>query len=122
MKSIHNLESNIEIDKGSILLTSANGGLGTAIAKQMTSRLDVSGYYGIYRVTNETAPALRPVLKSHHTHAHQIVSIDLTDFDSIRQSAKKINERVACGIIPPIRALILNAAHHNFNGQTFGAD
>lgn len=108
-------------EKGSILVTGANGGLGTAIAKQIVSRPDISGYYGLYLVRNEKAPALRPIM-GHHAHAHDIFSIDLTDFDSVRQAAQKINERVAHGDIPPIRALVLNAAYQNFSGQTFGAN
>lgn len=41
--------------KGTILVTGANGGLGSAIAEQIASKLELSAYHGIYTVRDASA-------------------------------------------------------------------
>lgn len=48
--------------------------------------------------------------------------MDLTRLDSVRETAATINERVKSGAIPPIRALVLNAAYLEFEQQTWTDD
>ncbi|KFA68495.1 hypothetical protein S40285_05403 [Stachybotrys chlorohalonatus IBT 40285] len=107
--------------KGTILVTGANGGLGSAIARHIASKPEFSSYHGIYTVRDATsAPALTAALEG-ATHPHDIVSLELTNLDSVRRVADTINGRVSAGEIPPIRALILNAGSQDFGKQTWTA-
>ena len=53
---------------------------------------------------------------------HEILSPDISTLASVSAGAKAINDRVASGALPPIRALILNAAIQHNQGQTFTND
>ncbi|KAK2603184.1 hypothetical protein N8I77_009662 [Diaporthe amygdali] len=110
--------------KGTVILTGANGGLGVAMVKKIVSRPDLAAFHGIYTVRDaSSAPALRSALHDAiRPHSQEIVSLDLTRLDDVRSVAADINSRVAAGKIPPIRALILNAAYLEFEEQTWTAD
>jgi NAD(P)-dependent dehydrogenase (short-subunit alcohol dehydrogenase family) len=53
---------------------------------------------------------------------HDILALDLSNLDQICAFAKDINSRVSSGIIPPLRALILNAAFQETTRQTLTED
>ncbi|RYP21125.1 hypothetical protein DL765_002414 [Monosporascus sp. GIB2] len=109
--------------KGTILVTGANGGLGSAIAHQFASKPELSAYHGLYTVRNTShAPALASALAHGATHPYDVVALDLTRLDNVRAVAEGINARVSAGEIPPIRALILNAGFQDFGKQTWTAD
>lgn len=109
--------------KGTIIVTGANGGLGSAITKEIVSKPEFSAYHGLYLVRDAThAPVLDSVLATNSTHSHEALSINLTDLDSVRKAAEAINQRVSEGEIPQIRALILNAGFQDFNKQTWTKD
>ncbi|KAI3317206.1 putative short-chain dehydrogenase [Xylariaceae sp. AK1471] len=109
--------------KGTILVTGANGGLGSAIVEQVTSKLEFSAYHGLYTVRDTTnAPSLTSALTHGATHPHDVVALDLTKLDNVRQVAEGINTRVSAGEIPPIRALILNAGFQDFGNQSWTDD
>ncbi|KAI5919329.1 putative short-chain dehydrogenase [Camillea tinctor] len=111
--------------KGTILLTGANGGLGLAVVRKIVSRPELATYHGLYAVRDSSsAHRLRSVLVNDtlRTHPHDIVSLDLTRLDTVRDMATTINARVAAGEIPPIRALILNAGYLEFEEQTWTAE
>lgn len=109
--------------EGTIVITGANGGLGAAIVSQVATRHDLSAYHGLYLVRDaDAAPGLQSALGGHPSHPHEILSIDLARFDSVRHAAAAVNKRVSDGDIPPIRALILNAGYQNLSGQTWGTD
>lgn len=116
------------IAKGTVLVTGANGGLGSAIVDQIASQTtsaqgEFAGCHGLYAVRDATsAPALHSVLAKSPSHSHEIVSLDLTKLDSVRQVAETINARVAEGAIPPIRALILGAGVSTFGNQFWTDD
>ncbi|KAI1475541.1 putative short-chain dehydrogenase [Daldinia eschscholtzii] len=112
----------MNIVKGTILVTGANGGLGSAIAKELTSQPKYSGYHDLLVVRDATrASALKSVL-SKTSHSHDIVSLDLTNLDNVRQVAETINARVATGEIPLIQTLILNAGFQDFGKQVWTED
>ncbi|CAJ2511165.1 Uu.00g067900.m01.CDS01 [Anthostomella pinea] len=111
----------MSIAKGTILVTGANGGLGVAIANQIASEPELAGFHGVYVVRDAAAPALRPILAT-TSHSHEIVSMELTNLDSVRQAAGTINTRIASGGIPPIQALILNAGFQDFGKQVWTED
>jgi NAD(P)-dependent dehydrogenase (short-subunit alcohol dehydrogenase family) len=104
--------------QGSILVTGASGGLGTALASHITTHYPA--YYGIYTVRDASAP--NHTLTSILTSSHEIVSLDLSRHASVRAAAADINARVARGQIPPIRVLILNAGLLEFEQQTWTED
>jgi NAD(P)-dependent dehydrogenase (short-subunit alcohol dehydrogenase family) len=109
--------------KGTILITGANGSLGSAAAARIASTADVAGHYGIYTVRDASnAPALKAALNPANTHAHEILSLDTADMASVRRVAADINARVAAGAIPRIRALVLNAGYLEFTDQTWTRD
>ncbi|KAF2503073.1 putative short-chain dehydrogenase [Lophium mytilinum] len=109
--------------KGSILVTGANGGLGSAIAEQIALKPELSAYYGLYTVRDVAhASTLTSTLTKDATHQHDIVSLDLTKLDNVRQVAEGINARVLAGDIPPISALILNAGFQDFGKQSWTDD
>lgn len=110
--------------KGTILLTGANGSLGSTMASQIASTPELAAYYGLYAVRDaQAAPVLRTALAQHRTttspHAHDVISLNLADLDSVRNVAATINARVAAGEIPPIRALVLNAGYLEFMAQSW---
>ncbi|KAH8766663.1 putative short-chain dehydrogenase [Diaporthe sp. PMI_573] len=115
--------------KGSILVTGANGGLGSAIAAHLVSSPELAAHHGIYTVRNaQNAPALDAALRQSRPkptappHTSEKVSLDLSRLSSVREVAADISSRVASGRIPPIRAIILNAGVEEFATQTWTED
>ncbi|KAL9622292.1 MAG: hypothetical protein Q9160_003303 [Pyrenula sp. 1 TL-2023] len=109
--------------KGTILVTGANGGLGSTIAEQVASKPEFSAYHGLYTVRDTThAPALISALAHGPTHSHDVVALDLTKLDNFRRVAEGINARISAGEIPPIRTLILNAGYQDFGKQSWTDD
>ncbi|EEA23200.1 hypothetical protein EYB25_005941 [Talaromyces marneffei] len=109
--------------KGTIVITGANGGLGSAVAKEIVSKPEFAAYHGLYLVREAAhAPALDSVLATNSMHPHEVLSTDLTDLDGVRKAAEAINLQVAEGKIPPIRALVLNAGFQDFGKQTWTKD
>lgn len=99
---------------GTILLTGANGGLGSAIVTEIVKSPDLAAYHGVYTVRNAaSAPQLKQALAGAKSHKHDIVDLDLSTLASVRNAAGDVNRRVAAGEWPPIRALILNAAYQD---------
>jgi hypothetical protein len=121
------LTSNMTHKKGTILMTGANGGLGAAIVSKISNDAVLSkDYLGIYTVRSlARADAVTKVLNSNTTtrnHEHELVALDLTSLAATRKVAEDINERVATGQLPPIRALIINAASQEYTTSTITAD
>ncbi|GAW13253.1 hypothetical protein ANO14919_026330 [Xylariales sp. No.14919] len=109
--------------KGTILVTGANGGLGSAIVEQIASKPELSAYYGLYTVRDKAqAPALTAALSHGPKHAHDVLALDLTNLDSVRSVADGIKARISAGEIPPIRAFILNAGFQDFGKQSWTSD
>lgn len=79
---------------------------------------------GQFAVRNPSiATSLQSVLaKSPSAKDHEAIAIDLSTLSSVRASAKDVNDRVNSGRLPPIRALLLNAALQHVKGQTFTGD
>lgn len=112
--------------KGTILLTGANGSLGSEMVSQMVSSRELSNYHGIYAVRDaNTAPVLAAALGSgihSASHPRDIISLDLADLASVRATAANINARVTAGEIPPLRAIFLNAGYLEFTAQAWTPD
>ncbi|KAK7752657.1 hypothetical protein SLS62_005426 [Diatrype stigma] len=114
--------------KGSIVITGSNGGLGSATVDQIVHQAQIAkDYYGIYTVRKvETADAVKKVLSQSVAvkaqHQHELLPLDLSSLASTRRAAESINERVASGALPPIRALILNAGYQEQSTQAFTGD
>ncbi|KAL1865058.1 hypothetical protein Daus18300_007405 [Diaporthe australafricana] len=114
---------------GSILITGANGGLGSALASQIASTPGLRGYHGIYTVRNgASAPALDAALSGSRggtptsAHSFEKVSLDVSRIDAVREVALDIKSRIESGKIPPIRALVLNAGVEEFTTQTWNEE
>ncbi|KAI3323797.1 NAD(P)-binding protein [Xylariaceae sp. AK1471] len=112
--------------KGSIFITGANGGLGSAIVRQIVNSPSLAKtYHGIYTVRNtQRADAVQNVLQKAGSagHKYDLVPLDLSSLASTRKAAEDINKRVADGSIPPIRALIINAAWQEYTTHTMTDD
>ncbi|KAJ9245857.1 hypothetical protein DTO169E5_576 [Paecilomyces variotii] len=107
--------------KGTIVLTGANGGIGSAIVSRILASPELSSYYGIYTVRDTSSTHLAHQV-SNTAHAYEALSLDLSNLASVRAAAATINARVTAGEIPPIRALILNAGYHEMDAQRFTDD
>ncbi|CRG86495.1 hypothetical protein PISL3812_03501 [Talaromyces islandicus] len=117
------------IQQGTILVTGTNGGLGNAIVSHILNHQVLNtNYYGIYTVRNpmQGATTVRRTLEKAESvkHAHELLTMDLSSLESVRRAAREINNRVATGALPPIRALILNAGWgeqttHSFTNDGF---
>ncbi|KAF2703703.1 NAD(P)-binding protein [Pleomassaria siparia CBS 279.74] len=109
--------------KGTIIVTGANGGLGSATVSQIVTSPQLnSSYHGVYTVRNTTAAHTLDTALSNQNlrpHSHEKVSLDLSQLSSVREVAADINERIAAGTIPRIHALILNAGYEEFETQTW---
>lgn len=113
--------------KGTIIVTGANGGLGSAIANKLLSEAQYAEYHMLFTVRNvEKANVLQEVIDSHRgkgfSSSYDVVPLDLTSFASGRKLADDINARVAAGSIPPIRALVLNAGWQEWTTESFTKD
>lgn len=112
--------------KGTIIVTGANGSLGSAIVAKIVSTPEFAAYHGIYTVRDTaSAPALNHALQTTQTtrpHNHDLLSLDLTDLTKIREIAASVNARVVAADIPPIRVLILNAGWQEYTTQTWTKD
>lgn len=94
--------------KGTILVTGANGGLGSAIAEQTVSKPEFSAYYGLYTVRNtNNASDLTLALTHGPAHPHDVVALDLTKLDNVRQVAKEINVSLAEPRSPTLTSFFL---------------
>ncbi|KAJ4397734.1 hypothetical protein N0V93_001969 [Gnomoniopsis smithogilvyi] len=102
------------MDRGTVLITGANGALGRALVSQiLRSPLNASSH-GVYTVRSlspdrsleHVAESNRPP-SGHHTY--EILPLDLASLGSVRSFANDINRRVSSGELAPIRALVLNA-------------
>ncbi|OTA84574.1 hypothetical protein M434DRAFT_377725 [Hypoxylon sp. CO27-5] len=114
--------------KGTIVVTGANGGLGCAIISQIVSSSSLRAYHGIYTVRDaRTVTALDNVLRASSVastlfHSYEKISLNLSRLDNVRKVAAAINMRVESGTIPPISAIILNAGYEEFGKQTWTDD
>jgi len=100
--------------QGSILVTGATGGLGSAIVSQIASTQPGKDYHGIYTVRERNDSRLAQILKRAPHHGHELLPLNLASLASVREAASSINKRVAAKEIPPIRALILNAGYQDY--------
>lgn len=92
--------------KGTILVTGANGGLGTAIIQNIVADPDLT-YHGLYTLRDvSTATSLQLTLASTKSRPHDVIQLDLSKLSSVREAAAAINDKVSAGEIPRIRALI----------------
>ncbi|PQE22282.1 short-chain protein [Rutstroemia sp. NJR-2017a WRK4] len=107
---------------GSILVTGANGGIGSAILSRINSTPELASYHGIYTVrhhTSEPLPGIAHSKPTHVKHDYETLSLDLNKLENVREVAAVINRKVSAGEIPPIRALILNAGYQEMDEQRF---
>lgn len=97
---------------GTIIVTGANGGLGSAIVSQLVRSSDYSSLHGVYAVRDPAAAStLNSILEAEEEGDRQddVLRLDLSKLSSVRAFAADINKRVASGQLPPLRALVLNA-------------
>jgi NAD(P)-dependent dehydrogenase (short-subunit alcohol dehydrogenase family) len=96
--------------KGTVIVTGANGGLGSAYVERLLQSKP-SNQYGIFTVRGLTAQSSGTLEKllSSSSYPHSTVPLDLTSLSAVREFADDINSRVTTGKIPQIRAVVLNA-------------
>lgn len=92
---------------GGILVTGASGSLGTAIANKVSS----TPYHGLFAVRTPSAN-LQAIPSA------TVLPLDPSRLDSVRYLATRVNDAVSSGEIPPIRALVHNAAWQEYDTQT----
>lgn len=84
-------------NKGTILITGANGGLGKALVSQVLSSPELSQHHGLYTVRDETSSsssALLSILRNApSSHTYDMVSLNLTKPTSVREATESISRR-----------------------------
>ncbi|CAJ2509177.1 Uu.00g142030.m01.CDS01 [Anthostomella pinea] len=118
--------------RGTILLTGANGGLGSAIVSRIISMPEFRHHHGIYTLRNANSSAsvldvvlekaASPTSSATPAHTHEKIFLDFSKLDTVREVASSLNQRVAAGQVPPICAIILNAGYEEFRTQTWTED
>ena len=110
--------------KGTFVITGANGGLGVATVSRFLASPESKVYRGLFTVRNPaTAEAAKKALNdSAHPAQHEIIPLDISTLAGVRSGAEQINRRVTSGELPPISALVLNAAVQDGKGQKFTED
>lgn len=112
--------------KGTILVTGANGGLGSAILSQIVQSPSLAqDHHGLYTVRSvQSAASAEKALQraGSANHKYELVPLDLSSLASVRKFAADVNDRVAKGAVPPIRALVLNAGWQEYGTQTITDD
>lgn len=109
--------------RGTILITGANGALGSAMVREIVASPSYRSCYGIYTVRDvPSASSLRASLagddEGDGQHNSEVISLDLSRLSSVRRVATNINARIRSGSLPPIRVLILNAGYQENFTQT----
>ncbi|EGD96312.1 hypothetical protein TESG_03765 [Trichophyton tonsurans CBS 112818] len=98
---------------GTIILTGASGGLGKELVKKLLRRPESYTliFPGRYQKAAHAAD-LQRIVNSHskRNNVASMPEVNLARFDDIRTFVSGINRKVSVGAIPPIRALVLNAA------------
>ncbi|KAK9772837.1 hypothetical protein SCAR479_10522 [Seiridium cardinale] len=111
---------------GTIVLTGANGSLGSAIVSRIIADpLLAQNYHALYAIRSEkSAGNVKEALQKpgSNGHTHDLISLDLSSISSVRTAATEINHRVESGEIPPIRALTLNAGWQEYTTHTITDD
>ncbi|KAI1074431.1 hypothetical protein F5B20DRAFT_596146 [Whalleya microplaca] len=110
--------------KGTIIVTGSNGGIGSSIVSRIIKSPELASYHGIYTVRDASSSPLQLLCDviSTTVHSYELLFLELSSLDSVREFAATINARVAAGEIPPIRALILNAGYQELESQSFTDD
>ncbi|KAI0007877.1 NAD(P)-binding protein [Xylariaceae sp. FL0662B] len=111
--------------KGTIIVTGANGHLGSAIVRHIVSSPEPQAYHSIFIVRDRSAAntKLTSALKvAGEKVSYEVVSLDLASLANVRQVATAINGRVSAGNIPQIRGLVLNAAFIELETQTWAEE
>ena len=105
--------------KGTFIVTGANGGLGAKLVAQFLQSPYAKDYKGLFTVRNlASADTLKETLaNSPNAHDHEVRALDLGTLASVRTAAKDLNQQVASRTIPPIRAIVLNAALQHVKGM-----
>ncbi|KAK8066626.1 Protochlorophyllide reductase A- chloroplastic [Apiospora hydei] len=87
----------MELLKGSILLTGANGGLGCGIVRRIITTPELLRYHGIYFVRDaQHATALKATLaNAPNSYSYQIISLDLARLPDVRGIAQDLQARIA---------------------------
>jgi NAD(P)-dependent dehydrogenase (short-subunit alcohol dehydrogenase family) len=97
---------------GTIIVTGAAGCLGLAVAETVLNRNE--SYNCLFTVRDKDAARAKPlhdlIASSSNNNEASTPEIDLSRLDSIRAFASNLNRKVSSGELPPIKALILNAA------------
>jgi len=106
--------------KPTILLTGANGGLGSAFVTAFLKSPQSATHHALYTVRSpSTVPDLQAILKSApSTHTYDILPLDLSSLESVRTLAEDVNSKVAKGELGPIKSLVLNAGWQDANAET----
>ena len=87
--------------KGTVVVTGANSGLGSAFVERLLPS-EPSNQYGIFTVGGLTAQSSSKLEKllSSSNFPHSIVPLDLTSLSAVREFAEHISSRVSTGHVP----------------------
>ncbi|KAI1094285.1 NAD(P)-binding protein [Rostrohypoxylon terebratum] len=111
--------------RGTIVVTGANGYLGSDIVRHIFSSPELQAYHCIFTVRDKSAANTRltsALGAAGESASYEVVSLDLASLSQVREVAAVINERVSAQTIPRIRGLVLNAAFIEYETQTWAEE
>jgi NAD(P)-dependent dehydrogenase (short-subunit alcohol dehydrogenase family) len=123
--TVNNAASNFKDAQGTVIITGANGSLGSGFVKNLLKKYP--GYFTILAVRNDSDDdpntlELRRIVSGFSDANVSIEAVDLASFASVRSFADSINSRVANGTIPHISALVCNAFIWSLVDQKISGD
>jgi NAD(P)-dependent dehydrogenase (short-subunit alcohol dehydrogenase family) len=107
---------------GTIIVTGANGGLGSAFVQKLIISSPQSHFiFTVRSLSPQSSDALKKILANSKV-SYSIAVLDLSSLESVRDFSKDINLLISTNSIPKIRALVLNAAVQSFSGIQLSTD
>ncbi|MCJ1356240.1 MAG: hypothetical protein MMC33_006234 [Icmadophila ericetorum] len=110
---------------GTIIVTGAAGGLGQAFVKEYLDKpysISRHSIFTVRKINGSTTKELEERVAGATSKTTQIVELDLSSLTNVRAFAQDVNSKVSSGQLPPIRALVLNAAVQSLRGLQYTSD
>lgn len=121
----HNIHATYRTMTGTVIITGANGSLGTAFVQHFLATYPEHTLICTVRSAardDENTTSLKNLISNHPASRVHIEQLDLGSLSSVRAFTDRISEQVSTGKIPRITAIVCNAFSWALNGLKFTDD